>query len=139
MNSNAELAATASNSSSTLPGPALGGVPVSNLEGTMASSSSSVPGGSDEIAKSMMGLDIDLAKLSESVIRKLVNYLNYIFEPVQHNFTIDIMSNHIQNISLLLFILTGIIFIFFISFLFNLTLFIFSDRLLRYFKNKYIL
>jgi len=68
-----------------------------------------------------------------------VNYLNYIFEPVQHNFTIDVMSNHVQNLSILLFILTIIILIFFLSFLINMTLFVFSSRLLKYFTNKYIL
>jgi hypothetical protein len=102
-------------------------------------SSASVPGGTDEIAKSMMGVDIDLAEIFDSVLSKLVNYLNYVFEPVQHTFTIDVMSNHIQNISILLFILTALILIFFISFLFNMTLFLFSDRLMRYFTNKYIL
>ena len=86
-----------------------------------------------------MGIDIDLAGICDSVLSKTVNYLNYIFEPVQHSFTIDVMSNHIQNISILLFILTAIIILFFISFLFNITLFYFSDRLIRYFTNKYIL
>jgi hypothetical protein len=48
-------------------------------------------GGTDEIAKSMVGVDIDLAKIYDSILSKIVNYLNYIFEPVQHSFTIDIM------------------------------------------------
>ena len=42
----------------------------------------------------MMGFDIDLAKIYDSILSKLVNYLNYLFEPVQHTFTIDVMSNH---------------------------------------------
>jgi len=66
---------------------------------------------------------IDLENFVDSVWSKLLNYLNYVFEPVQH----------------LLFILTVLILIFFISFLFNVSLFIFSDRLMRYFTNKYIL
>jgi hypothetical protein len=102
-------------------------------------SSASVPGGTDEIAKSIIGFDIDLVKIYESVTIKIMNYLYYIFEPVQHDFTIDVMSNHVQNISILLFILTVILFIFFISLLINVTLFIFSDRLLGFFKNKYII
>jgi len=141
LDSHAEQTATGANSSSTLPGSTVGGVPVSNTETILGSGSSSAnaAGGLDEIAKSMLGVDIDLAKICESVLSKIVNYLNYIFEPVQHTFTIDVMSNHIQNISLLFFILTAIIFIFFISFLFNITLFLFSDRLMRYFTNKYII
>jgi len=119
---------TGVNSSSTLPRSSL-----------VSPSGTSSAGGTDEIAKSMIGVDIDLAKIYDSILSKIVNYLNYIFEPVQHTFTIDILSNHIQNISILLFILTAIIFIFFISFLFNITLFIFSERLLKYYTNKYIL
>ena len=79
-----------------------------------------------------------LVKICESVLSKIGNYLNYLFEPVHHTFTIDVMSNHIQNISILLIILTVTIGIFFISLLFNITLFMFSDRLLKYFTNKYI-
>jgi len=117
----------------------VGGSPLSNIESNLGSGSSSISGGTDEIAKSMMGIDIDLAKISSNVISKIVNSLNYVFEPVQHPFTNEIMSIHIQNISLFLFILTALILIFFISFLFNLTLFIFNDRLINYFKNKYII
>ena len=122
------------------------------VQGTGVSSSSTLPGsspinpsgsssagGSDEIAKSMIGVDIDLTQIYNSIQTKIVNYLSYIFEPVQHSFTNDIMSNHIQNIGILLVILTAIISIFFISFLFNITLFIFSGRLMSYFTNKYIL
>lgn len=141
MNPHAEQAATGANSSSTLPGSSEGAGPVSNTDSILGSGSStaSAPGGTDEIAKSMIGVDIDLAKICESVLSKIVNYINYIFEPVQHSYTIDVMSSHIQNISILLFILTVIIVIFFISFLVNITLFFFSDRLLKYFKNKYII
>jgi len=60
----------------------------------------------------MIGVDIDLTQIYNSIQTKIVNYLSYIFEPVQHSFTIDIMSNHIQNIGILLVILTAIISIF---------------------------
>jgi hypothetical protein len=84
----------------------------------------------------MFGLDI--AKFYDTVLSKIVNYLNYVFEPVQHSYTIDVMSNHIQNLSLLLVILTALIILFFISLLFNLIIYLCSDRLLIYFTNKYI-
>ena len=112
---------------------------VSSNGSFIESSSANVPSGSDEIAISIIGFDIDFLKFSDTIISKIVNYLNYIFEPVQPNFTIDVMSNHVQNLSILLFILTIIILIFFLSFLINMTLFVFSSRLLKYFTNKYIL
>jgi hypothetical protein len=64
-----------------------GGGPLSNIESNLDSGSSSVSGGTDKIAKSIIGVDIDLAKISSNVISKIVNYLNYVFEPVQHTFT----------------------------------------------------
>jgi hypothetical protein len=130
--------ATGANSSSTLTGTTAG--PFSNTESILGSgsSSASLPGGTDEISKSMYGLDIDISQIYDSALIKIVNYLNYLFEPVHHTFTLDVMSNHIQNLSVLLFILSAIILIFFISLLFNVTLFIFSDRLLTFFTNKYI-
>jgi len=139
MNSQAFDAATGVNSSSTLPETTVGVGPVYNTGMIQGSdgNSANVTGGTDEIAKSMVG--IDFSKYYDSVLSKIVNYLNYMFEPVQHTFTIDVMSNHIQNLSLLIFILTALISIFFISLLFNVTLFIFSDRLKSYFQNKYIL
>jgi hypothetical protein len=121
LESNELPGATAANSISTLPGSTVGGGAVSNTASILGSgsSSASVPGGTGEISKSMMGLEIDFAKIYDSVLSKIVNYLNYIyiyiFDPVQHPYTLDLMSNHIQNISILY--LTAIILIFFIFYL----------------------
>jgi hypothetical protein len=137
-NPQAEQAPIETNSTSCLPGSSVVDSTSGNILGSN-SSSSSVPGGTYEIAKSILGVDIDLVKFYDTVLSQIINYLIYIFEPVHHGFTIELMSNHVQNISVLLIIITGVIFIFFISLLFNLTLFLFSGRLLNYFKNKYIL
>ena len=107
---------------------------------TTANSSSSgfgATGGTGEIAKSLIG--VDLGQIFDTIRSEIGNYLNYLFEPVHHTFTTEIMSNHVQNISLLLILLTVIICIFFISLLFNITLFIFSDKLIKYFTIKYII
>ena len=65
-------------------------------------------------------------------------HLHNFFEPVQVSFSNELLSEQIHFISIILFMLTVFILIFFISLLFNITVFIFSDKLLNYFTNKYI-
>jgi hypothetical protein len=101
-----------------------------------------VPGsgidGSGEIAKSLFGLDIDFSNLSETILNKLASYLGYILKPVAVDFPIELLSSQIHFIGILLFVLTIFLVIFFFSLLFNITIFLLSDRLLAYFQNKYI-
>jgi hypothetical protein len=61
------------------------------------------------------------------------------FEPVQLSFSTEIMSQQIQNVSIILWIITLFVAIFFISLLFNIAIYVFSDKLTKYFTNKYIL
>ena len=49
-----------------------------------------------------MIVDIDIAKISEKIFNKIAEYLDYIFEPVQLSFSTEVMSNQIQNLSILL-------------------------------------
>jgi hypothetical protein len=94
---------------------------------------------STEVSKNMIGGDFDLGALSESILNKIADYLDYIFEPVQLSFSNEVMSQQIQNVSIILWILTVCMSIFFIALLFNIALFIFSGKLQKYFTNKYIL
>jgi len=66
-------------------------------------------------------------------------YLEKFFEPVQLSFSNEVMSQQIKNLSIYLWIITFFLSIFFISLLFNIALFIFSEKLTKYFTNKYIL
>jgi hypothetical protein len=105
----------------------------------LETSTASGTGVSGETAKSIIGGDIDLGQISETIINNIADYLDKIFEPVVVSFSNEVLSNQIHNISILLFLLTVCIGIFFLSLLLNLTVFIFTDRLMNYFKNKYIL
>lgn len=104
-----------------------------------ASSSGIDTSGINETAKSMIGGDIEILKIYEAIYSRMLGYLHNLFEPVPVTFSNELLSEQINFISILLFMLTVIILIFFISLLFNITLFIFSDKLLNYLKNKYIL
>lgn len=61
--------------------------------------------GSSELAepsKKIIGGDINLGDILESIMDKLAGYLDYIFQPVPLNFSNEIMSHQIQNLSILL-------------------------------------
>lgn len=55
-----------------------------------------------EVSKSLIGGNIDLEKTFENIFNQGVEYFNYLFEPIQLNFSTEIMSNQIQNLSILL-------------------------------------
>ena len=76
---------------------------------------------SSNASKSMIGGDFDLGKLSESIINKMADYLEKVFEPVQLSFSIEVLSQQIHNISILFWILTVCLSIFFFFFFFFIT------------------
>lgn len=86
----------------------------------------------------LIGDNNDIESFSNSIVKNIMDYIKDIFEPVQVNYSNEILSNQIHDISILLFILTIFIFVLFLSLLFNLIIFLFSDRLINYFTNKYI-
>ena len=109
-----------------------------SLSGTGVSSGGGIDG-TGEIAKNMLGnFDIDLWKISETIISRIAAYLEYIFEPTASSFSNEVLSNQIHDISILLFLTTLCIVIVFFSLLVNLVLYMFSDRLMCYFNNWYI-
>lgn len=102
-------------------------------------------GGVNEPANNIIGGEIDFSNILETINSitdtitiSIIEYLQKIFAPVQVDFSIDLLSAQINGISIVLFIITICILLFFISLLFNFTVFIFSDKLLSYFKNKYV-
>lgn len=94
---------------------------------------------SSEVSKSLKGGNFDIGKFSESIVNQMAEYLDNIFEPVQLSFSNEVLSHQIKNLSIYLWILTVCLSIFFLSLLFNIALFVFSDKLSKYFTNKYIL
>jgi len=86
----------------------------------------------------MIGGDIDLAQLFETINNNIIDYLQKFFSPMPVDFSVELLSTQINHLSIILFMLTACLLLFFLSLLFNLTAFIFSDKLLNYFTNKYI-
>lgn len=50
----------------------------------------------------VFGVDINLGEIFENIMDKIAEYLDYIFQPVPLDFPIQVMSNQIQNLSILL-------------------------------------
>lgn len=79
-----------------------------------------------------------LEDLSNKIVSNIMDFIRPILEPVQVSYSNEVLANQIHDLSILLFILSILIYILFISFIFNILVLINSDRILNYFTNKYI-
>ena len=68
----------------------------------------------------------------------LVETFGHILKPVSVNYSNEILSNQLYNISIILFILSIALLILLTAFVVNIITYIYSEKLLRYFTNKYI-
>jgi hypothetical protein len=68
----------------------------------------------------------------------LMIYIRPILEPVQVNYSNELLANQIYGISILLFVLSILIIVLLIFLLINIVVFTYSDKLINYFSNKYI-
>ena len=83
------------------------------------------------------GLDNMLDSYSD-LINSWFNIFKSILEPVTVNYSNEILSNQLYNISIILFILSIALLILLTAFVVNIITYIYSEKLLRYFTNKYI-
>ena len=72
------------------------------------------------------------------LINSWFNIFKSILEPVTVNYSNEILSNQLYNISIILFILSIALLILLTAFVVNIITYIYSEKLLRYFTNKYI-
>jgi hypothetical protein len=80
----------------------------------------------------------ELDDFANKLMDNLMNFLRPFLEPVQVNYSNELLANQIYGISILLFVLALIIIMLIIFLLFNIIIFTYSDKLINYFKNKYI-
>jgi hypothetical protein len=71
-------------------------------------------------------------------INGIFEQFKFILEPIQVNYSNEILANQIYDLSILLFILSIIITGLIIVLIFNILILIYMDRFINYFKNKYI-
>lgn len=75
---------------------------------------------------------------SINIFKIIIEYLNGFIAPQPSNFTIEVLSNQIHDISIILFVLSIVILLLIIALLFNVIILINSERIINYFNNKYI-
>lgn len=73
------------------------------------------------------------------ILDTVVSYLKPILEPVSVNYSPETLANQIYGISILLFIMSILIMILLLAFIINITILVYSDKLMSLFTNKYII
>ena len=68
----------------------------------------------------------------------MIEHLKPILQPIYVDYSTEILANQIYGISILIFIISIAVLILLSSFAINIILFVYSDKLLNYFTNKYI-
>lgn len=89
---------------------------------------------SNNFIPNINGLDDFTNKLTNN----LMSYFTKFLEPVQVNYSNELLAEQIYGISILLFALSITIIVLIIFLLINIIVFTYSDKLINYFKNKYI-
>lgn len=84
------------------------------------------------------GGGINLNDLIQEYGSDVFDKLKFILEPMQVNYSNDILANQIYDLSILLFILSILITGLIAVLLFNMIVYINMDRIIKYFNNKYI-
>ena len=86
----------------------------------------------------LIGGDDGLYDLSQALINGAFERLKFILEPVQVNYSNEILSNQIHDISLILFIMGLAIFGLIAVLLLNILIYINMDKIIKIFNNKFI-
>ena len=74
-----------------------------------------------------------------TIINNLFDKFKFILEPLPVNYSNEILANQIHDLSILLFILSVLITVLLILLLFNILILINMDKIIKIFKNKFIL
>ncbi|KIP01079.1 hypothetical protein PHLGIDRAFT_39726, partial [Phlebiopsis gigantea 11061_1 CR5-6] len=85
-----------------------------------------------------LGDGINLNDLIQEYASVVFDKLKFILEPMQVNYSNEVLANQIHDLGILLFILSILITGLIAVLLFNIIIYINMDRIIKYFNNKYI-
>jgi hypothetical protein len=85
-----------------------------------------------------LGDGTSLDELSNSIISQIMNIFIPILKPVNVSYSNELLANQLYGISIILFIMSVLIIILLLGFMFNILIYHNSDRISNYFTNKYI-
>lgn len=87
-------------------------------------------------SSSLTGTDFNT--YMSDAINSIIGYLKPILEPIQVNYSNELLAGQINGIAIMLFLLSIFIMILFIFFSLNAIILIYRDKIVNYFTNKYI-
>lgn len=93
---------------------------------------------SNAINNKFIGGDDSLGDLPQALINGIFDKIKIILEPVQVNYSNEILSNQIYDLSIILFILSLIILGLIVVLLLNIIIYINMDKIIKFFNNKFI-
>ena len=76
--------------------------------------------------------------ITNNLLNNLMDYIKPILEPVEINYSNELLANQIYGLSIMLFILSVLIIVLLLFFIINIVIFTYSDTIKNYFSNKYI-
>jgi hypothetical protein len=88
--------------------------------------------------KTLIPEDFDLNSIGENLINGVLEILKPILNPVYVDYPANVLSEQIHSLAVLLFIMSILISILLVAFMFNIIIYVFSDKLINIFTNKYI-
>lgn len=89
-------------------------------------------------SKSFISGGHSLGDFTQELLNGVFDKIKFILEPVQVNYSNEVLANQIYDLSILLFVLSLIIVGLIIVLLLNIILYINMDRIINFFNNKYV-
>ncbi len=76
--------------------------------------------------------------LGDNLFKQALDYFSSILNPVQVDYSNQLLADQLYSISIILFIMAIFITFLLVVFIFNIIVFIYSDKINNFFNNKYI-
>ena len=89
-------------------------------------------------SKSFLSGGDSLGDFTQELLNGVFDKIKFILEPVQVNYSNEVLANQIYDLSILLFVLSLIIVGLIIVLLLNIILYINMDRIINFFNNKFV-
>lgn len=95
-------------------------------------------GAGKNITNNFISGENGIEELSNKIVNSIMENIKPFVEPIQVSYSNEVLAQQIYGISIMLFILSILVIILLIFFILNTLVFIYSDKLIDYFNNKYI-
>ena len=105
---------------------------------TVANNMGTSPIPKDETLNKLVPDGNGIEELINQFIGQVLNTIQPFLEPVKVDYSMEVLANQINDISIILFILCALIMGLIVGLLSNIIILLYSDKIINYFNNKYI-